>query len=122
MGECPMLYRSSCARAEVGSRWGRARDMVKGRPAGFGNDVVKGQAVSPCARRVLAVLSDEFATPIQIAVRARLPTRARTAIARKMCEALERQGLAEREGTPDRPRWRIAATRADRPPQRPRAN
>ncbi len=90
--------------------------MGKGRPAGFGNDVVKGHAVSPCARRVLDVLTSEFATAFQIAVRARLPTRARAAIAHQMCEALERQGLAERDGSPDCPRWRIAATRTDRPP------
>lgn len=60
------------------------------------------------ARKVLAALTDEFATPGVIARRAKLPTRTRTETAVRICEALERRELAERGGTKVLPKWRRA--------------
>ena len=60
-------------------------------------------------RMVLEALDDEFRIPTDIARRAGLPTRDRTAIAAEACAALERLSLAERGGTEPFPRWRRKA-------------
>ncbi|WP_207919137.1 hypothetical protein [Methylobacterium segetis] len=54
----------------------------------------------------MAALTDEFATLSVIARRAELPTRTRAEAAARICEALERRGLAERGGTKALPKWR----------------
>ena len=65
--------------------------------------------LAPRTRRVLDALTDEFATPGAIAVRAGLPTRERRAMAEQTCGLLVRLGLAQQGGTPERPRWRRAS-------------
>lgn len=62
--------------------------------------------LSPHAQRVLASLSDEFATPGQIALRADLPKRTRAATVARICDALVQDGLAERAVIHERQRWR----------------
>ncbi|GJE31524.1 hypothetical protein LDDCCGHA_1704 [Methylobacterium oxalidis] len=57
-------------------------------------------------RKVLEVLTDQFATPTAIARDACLPGRERTSAAERICEALERRGLAERGGSKQQPKWR----------------
>ncbi|GEP07403.1 hypothetical protein MOX02_54410 [Methylobacterium oxalidis] len=69
--------------------------------AGDGKNSSAGQT-----RRVLEALTDEPMTAAGLAIRAGLPRRERTSAAERICEALERRGLAERGGTKVLPKWR----------------
>jgi hypothetical protein len=58
-------------------------------------------------RRVFSALTKEFATPSEIAVRAKLPKRTRADLADEICSKLARFGLVESASARQRRVWRL---------------
>ncbi|AWN43622.1 hypothetical protein [Methylobacterium durans] len=57
-------------------------------------------------RKILGALTQDFASPGTIALRAGIPTIRRAQIVALVCRDLEQRGLAERSGPKHQPRWR----------------